>query len=89
MSPVSRGQQRAFSRILSLSKMAKKRGKIKYADPERGYGYILAEDTDDPTKTIIFEAKDAESEIEEFVEGTEVLFEVEEDAAKATSVKTA
>jgi cold shock CspA family protein len=68
--------------------MAKKHeGMIKYADPDRGYGYILLTNANDPKETIIFEAKDAVSEIEELVEGTRVTFELRNNAAQATKVE--
>jgi cold shock CspA family protein len=65
----------------------KKRGKIKFFDPEQGYGYILREEADDPAQTIPFEAKDVTTEIEELVPGTEVVFEIDETGGAAQARK--
>ncbi|MET0715084.1 MAG: hypothetical protein ABWY57_09240 [Mycetocola sp.] len=67
----------------------KRRGKIKFFDPEQGYGYILPEGEADPTQTIPFEAKDVATEIEELVPGTEVVFEIEEGSTQARKVELA
>ena len=63
-----------------------KKGKIKYTDLEKAYGYIVAEDTDDPTETILFELEDVEVAVEELVPGKKVVFEVE-DSVRATQAK--
>ena len=69
--------------------MAKKKGMVKYTDPEKGYGYILNENAKDPKKTILFEAKDVTSEIEELDEGSVVEYEEAENATRATNVSPA
>jgi cold shock CspA family protein len=69
--------------------MAKKKGMVKYTDPEKGYGYILDENAKDPKKTILFEAKDVTSEIEELDEGSVVEYEEAENATRATKVSPA
>lgn len=66
-----------------------KKGKIKYADPVKGYGYILAEDAKDAADTTFFKLDDAADNAELLVSGEDVEFE--EDFApnvkQATKVK--
>jgi cold shock CspA family protein len=68
-----------------------KQGKIKFADHLKGYGYILPNDAADPTETLLFEAGDLSSDIDEFVPGTDVIFEVDETqtASLATNIQMA
>jgi len=54
----------------------KKKGKVKFTDHAKGYGYILSEDASDPAETLLFEAGDVSSEIDGLVPGTDVTFEV-------------
>jgi cold shock CspA family protein len=69
--------------------MARKKGIVKYTDPEKGYGYILAETAQDPDETLLFEAKDVTSEIEELDEGSAVTYEEADNATRATQVTPA
>jgi cold shock CspA family protein len=57
----------------------KKQGKIKYSDPEKGYGYILADDAKGPADTTLFEVENAAEDITELSPGTSVVFEVDGD----------
>ena len=68
-----------------------KKGKIKFADHLKGYGYILSDDATDPTETVLFEAGDSSSDIEALVPGTDVTFEVDQaqTASQATNVQMA
>lgn len=73
----------------------KKSGKIKYADPVKGYGYILAEDATSPSDTTFFRIDDTDDDIDVLVAGDEVEFEEEAKsrakpaARRATQVKRA
>lgn len=65
-----------------------KKGKIKFTDPDSGYGYILADDADGPSSTTLFEDKDAQSAIDALVPGADVVFEVESpESNRATQVR--
>ena len=55
----------------------KKSGKIKYADPVKGYGYILAEDATSPSDTTFFRLDDTDDDIDVLVAGDDVEFEEE------------
>ena len=68
-----------------------KRGKIKYADPVKGYGYILAEDAKSPSDTTFFHLIDTEDDIDSLVAGDDVVFEedAKPKARQATQVKRA
>lgn len=67
----------------------KKSGKIKYADPVKGYGYILAKDAKSPSDTTFFQIEDTDEDIDNLVAGDDVEFEEEakSKAKKATRVK--
>jgi cold shock CspA family protein len=75
----------------------KKSGKVKYADPVKGYGYILAEDAKSPSDTTFFRLDDTDDDIDVLVAGDDVEFEVEAkpkaktkaNASRATQVKRA
>jgi len=69
----------------------KKKGRIKFSDEERGYGYILADDASTPAETTLFMTKDVSPALEALTPGTEVVFEVEPDepSAPAREVDTA
>lgn len=76
---------------MATNRVAKKKnGRIKYADPESGYGYILAEDAADASDTVLFDISDVAPNVE-LEPGSEVRFELDptSKAAKATSVETA
>jgi cold shock CspA family protein len=68
-----------------------KKGKIKFADYSKGYGYILSNDATDPTETFLFKAGDLSVDIEACVPGTDVIFEVDraQTASHATNVQMA
>jgi cold shock CspA family protein len=68
----------------------KKIGRIKYADPESGYGYILAKDAADASDTVLFDISDVAPNVE-LEPGSEVRFELDptSKAPKATSVESA
>ena len=51
----------------------KKEGKIKYADPDKGYGYILAKDASGPSDTTYFRMDEADED--DLVAGESVVFE--------------
>ncbi len=55
-----------------------KKGRIKYSDPDKGYGYIVADDAKDATETIVFHADDDTIEFESFVSGTTVEFDLDQ-----------
>jgi cold shock CspA family protein len=63
--------------------MAKRKGWIKYTDPEKGYGYIVSEDAKSAADAILFEQEDIESEMEDLLPGVEVVYEVEDSGARA------
>jgi cold shock CspA family protein len=75
----------------------KKSGKVKYADPVKGYGYILAEDAKSPSDTTFFRLDDTDDDIDVLVAGDDVEFEEEakpkarakSNARRATQVKRA
>lgn len=73
----------------------KKSGKIKYADPVNGYGYILAADATGPSDTTFFRLDDTIDDIDVLVAGDDVEFEEEAKpraklkARRATQVKRA
>ncbi|HLM20127.1 MAG TPA: hypothetical protein VK390_01215 [Propionibacteriaceae bacterium] len=69
--------------------VVKKKGKIKFSDPAKGYGYVLPEDATDPAQAIPFEAENVTTEIEELVPGTEVVYDVDEGGTQATNVEMA
>ena len=66
-----------------------KRGKIKYADTAKGYGYILADDASNPSETILFKTVDSDARDEDLDAGTSVVFEYEPRSSRtrATNVK--
>lgn len=68
----------------------KKNGRIKYADPGSGYGYILAEDAADASDTVLFDISDVAPNVG-LEPGSEVRFELDpaSNAAKASCVETA
>ena len=75
----------------------KKSGKVKYSDPVKGYGYILAEDAKSPSDTTFFRLDDTDDDIDVLVAGDDVEFEEEakpkaktkSNARRATQVKRA
>jgi cold shock CspA family protein len=71
--------------------MERKKGRVKFADPDKGYGYIIAEDAADASDTTLFDMKDVDAEIIEVRPGLEVEFEIEpdsEDLLHATNIRT-
>jgi cold shock CspA family protein len=67
-----------------------KSGTIKYADPDSGYGYILADDASDASDTVLFELVDVAPNVElEPGSGVEFELDPESSAAKATRIETA
>ncbi len=69
----------------------KKKGKVKFADHSKGYGYILSDDAVSPTETLLFEVEDLSSEFDAIVPGTTVIFEVDEKnaASQARNIEMA
>jgi cold shock CspA family protein len=62
-----------------------KKGKIKYTDPDRAYGYIVPDDCEDPSETVLFEVEDVEEGLEDLSPGSEVVYEV--DAASKSQAR--
>lgn len=50
------------------------RGKVKYTDHSRGYGYIVPDEADDPRESIYFDVDDVATRFEELAPGTTVDF---------------
>ncbi len=54
------------------------KGKVKYTDPDKSYGYIIEEGSQDPSETILFELDDVEEGPETLAPGSDVEFDVDE-----------
>jgi cold shock CspA family protein len=66
-----------------------KSGKVKYADPVKGYGYILANDASGPSDTTYFRLDDTVDDVDVLVAGDDVEFlqKAKAKAKTATRIK--
>jgi len=55
--------------------LKKFQGKVSYADPVNGYGYVLPDSATDPAEAFMFTAEDVDADVFEFmVPGVDVKF---------------
>ena len=63
-------------------------GKIKFTDYDKGYGYILSDDADSPTDTVLFKLADPSSAMPLTV-GSDVTFDTDSAVTHAHNVRVA